>query len=247
MARKFWLPAMAVVAALIVFLFTAGRASAQPNTYTDLGVHAGPNGSSLHWYSVAGPDDCYGAISTQQADGSLRTQFYRTRAEYEAALRTVGTPLNRDETTSVENERGEKAVQESAALPAGIPTSSTSRTCVQGLWWAGYRWNSLTTVLTWTYNATSVTSRSRTASSGIRSPWTWYGSSTTTWSPSTLPASYTLLDVFQAYCDVELGVTYYNVLRNKTRAYGNGSSSWSESVFGIDSRLSGWTHTIGDS
>ena len=69
-----------------------GLVLAQSGAYSDLGVQPGPNGSSVHWYGVNVPDDYYGAMSKVQPDGSLSTQYFETKAEYDAALAVLGKP-----------------------------------------------------------------------------------------------------------------------------------------------------------
>ena len=98
----------ALLFALFLALFVIGTLAAvglvlaQPSGYTDLGIQPGPNGSSLHWYSVSVPDECYGAMTTQQADGSLGTQYFKTKADYDAALATLAKPSGGKATASTE-------------------------------------------------------------------------------------------------------------------------------------------------
>lgn len=219
---------------LVVFaLGTATLVFAEPTRggVADLGLKAGPNGSLMHWYSADIPDGYTAMLATQQPDGSVKTRYFKTVAEYDAAVAAMGCQPENSRTSEITG-------SSSGTLSTPVGTLSVKTVTVTTHLYdpSGAAKNRLITALSFNYSGSTVSSANYWSSSGWWSPWVRYGSALA--SLSGTPAVSVRLDVFQAYTTG----TYNNALRNITDAFGSGSYSTAYSTWAVDSRLIGWTY-----
>jgi len=225
---------------LISFLIFAvgGTTSAfgQTAPVQDLGLVEAPNGITLHCYQVSTPSGYCAGLITPRPDGSVKARYFKTVAEYDAAVSSMSSVVGGSETTTTEDSWG----ADTSGTGGMSILSSRSVTYTARLYQGGTSYNMLSSRLTWSYNGSTVTSATYWASSGWTSPWSNYGSCSVSLGP--VPAASVLLDCTQYYRALIGGTTYYNCLRNKVRGYGSGSYYTGDSTFAVDYRLSGWTY-----
>jgi hypothetical protein len=221
------------------FIFAVGgtaSAFGQTAPVQDLGLVKTPNGITLQCYQVATPAGYCAGLITLQPDGSVKAQYFTTVAEYDAAVCSMSSVMDYQETITTERSWGAETSSTGGMSVLGSrPVTYTAR-----LYQGGTSYNMLSSRLTWSYNGSAVTSATYWASSGWTSPWSNYGSCSV--SLGSVPAASVLLDCTQFYKALIGGTTFYNCLRNKIRGYGTGSYYTGESTFAVDYRLSGWTY-----
>lgn len=232
MKRRIALLGLLVVGILVLVAGVSAPVMAQLDTVKDLGLVTMANGRTLHCYEVSPPSDTCTGLITQQPDGTVRAQYFKTVAEYDAAVASLGY---REESTATTQSGSDVGTGGRAAT-----LSQRSKTLTARLYQGGTSYNMLSSRLTWQYNGSSATYATWWASAGWTSPWTHYGSSDNSLGP--YPASSVLHTCTQFYTWPIVGDDYVNVIQNKIRGYGSGSYSISGSTYGVDSRLSGWTY-----
>jgi len=146
-------------AVLLVFgLAVSGGAFAQPGFVTDLGVTKAPNGALVHSYQVHPPEGYCAGLLQPQPDGSIKTQYFRTVDDYNAAVASMASGAG--PTTTVwpsalaSIDSADSASGPSAVTTSGNRTITFLGTIYDGL---GYTMCQAKEKLGWHYNGSTAT------------------------------------------------------------------------------------------
>lgn len=95
-----------VIAILVCAAGVSAPVLAQSETVKDLGLVTMRNGSTLHCYEMSPPSGTCAGLITQQPDGTIKAQYFKTVGEYDAAVAGLGYQTGSTETTESSGDAG---------------------------------------------------------------------------------------------------------------------------------------------
>lgn len=235
MQKRTMLFVVAMIAVLICFAGTAGSAFAQTTTIREATLVKGPNGQTEVQFDGTLPKGVQAGQFTLQPDGTVKAQYFATKAEFNAAL---GYPNETAQSTQSSAVAGSLLGVPSLVQPAS--SGMNSKYLVSRYIYNGVPYTRLDTQLWWDYNGSTITAEGGSSVSTSTSPWVKNGN----WMDYGQAYGYGGYEQIGNQRFLKNGTTYTANLRNQIQAYGNGSYGDSGTIGSMDSHLTGYTYQV---